>query len=81
MYFTYYLKSTKNNFIYVGSCENIEKRLKRHNNGLVKSTKAYSPWKLLGYNEFDTRSQAVKHEKFLKTGQQKELLKEKYKNY
>lgn len=80
MYLVYYLKSLQNNYIYIGSCENIAKRLKRHDNGLVKSTKAYRPWKLLGYEKFYSRNEAVRRERFLKTGQQKEILKNKYKD-
>jgi len=46
-YFTYILKSQKNNDIYIGSCENVLIRLNRHNAGKVKSTKGYKPWDLL----------------------------------
>lgn len=77
-YYTYLLKSQKNCDIYVGSCENVFIRLKRHNTGKVKSTKGYKPWDLLEYREFNTRSEAVKYERFLKSHQQKEIIKEKY---
>ena len=56
------------------------KDLKNHNDGRVKSTKGYRPWKLLGFEKYNTRSEAVIKEKFFKTGQQKELLKNKYNN-
>lgn len=78
MYFVYILRSLKNNDIYIGSTENITKRFILHNKGKVKSTKAYRPWQLLEKEEFNSRSDAVKHERFLKTGQQKEILKRKY---
>ena len=42
-YFVYFLKSLKNNNIYDGSAFDIDKRLKRHNSGKVKSTKGYRP--------------------------------------
>ena len=77
-YFTYILKSLVNNDIYVGSTENVENRLCRHNSGNVKSTKAYRPWKLMATEEFGSRSEACKNEIFLKTGQQKELLRRRY---
>ena len=80
MFYVYFLKSTVNGHIYVGSCEDIQKRLLRHNAGQVKSTKAYKPWILLGYGVVATRSEAMAKEKFYKTGQQKELLKMKYAN-
>lgn len=78
-YNTYVLNSQKNNDIYIGSTENLAIRLKDHNDGKVKSTKSNRPWVLLEYYEFETRNQAVKYEKFLKTHQQKEIIKRKYK--
>lgn len=78
MYYTYVLKSLINSDIYVGSTENIENRLLKHNSGKVKSTKGYRPWIFLESKEFITRSEAYRHEMFLKSGQQKELLRKKY---
>jgi putative endonuclease len=78
MYYVYFLKSKKNSFLYIGSCEDLTNRINLHNKGLVKSTKAYRPWKLVGYKEYNTRSEAVKNESFFKTGQQKALLKSRY---
>lgn len=77
-YHVYILFSLNNNDIYIGSTENISKRIDLHNQGKVKSTKGYRPWKLLEYKKFKTRSEAVRYEKFLKNHQQKELLKKKY---
>jgi len=62
----------------VGSTEDVEKRVALHNAGKVKSTKAYRPWKLLDFEEGESRSVAVKRERFFKTHQQKEILKKKY---
>jgi putative endonuclease len=77
-YYVYILRSLKNNDLYVGSTDDIENRLKRHNSGFIKSTKPYRPWELLEYKDYNSRSEAVKNERFFKTGQQKELLKRKY---
>ena len=74
----YFLQSLKNNDLYVGSTEDVEKRVALHNAGKVKSTKAYRPWKLLDFEEGESRSVAVKRERFFKTHQQKEILKKKY---
>ena len=80
MYYVYFLKSTVNADLYIGSCEDMKKRLKRHNDGLVRSTKANRPWRLMGNEEYDSRSEAVRRERFLKTGQQKEILKKRFEN-
>ena len=78
MFYVYFLRSCKNNDIYVGSCENVAVRLAKHNQGRVKSTKGYRSWQLLGCEEYQTRSEAVKKERFYKIGQQKAILREKY---
>lgn len=78
MFYVYFLKSRKNGDIYIGSCENIETRFARHNSGKVKSTKGYLPWELLGCEEYLTRGEAVKRERFYKTGQQREILKKRF---
>jgi putative endonuclease len=77
-YFTYVLLSLKNGDIYVGSTEDINNRIGRHNAGKVRSTKANKPWKLLEYHGFDSRSEAFKYERFLKSHQQKDIIREKY---
>ncbi len=77
-YYTYVLKSLKNGDIYIGSTENLAKRIKRHNSGKVKSTNANRSWVLLEYYEFKSRSEAVNYERFLKNHQQKEIIKRKY---
>jgi putative endonuclease len=77
-YFVYILKSKKNSDIYIGSTEDVQIRFVHHNRGRVKSTKAYRPWILLETKACMTRSEAVQLELFLKTGQQKEILRKKY---
>jgi putative endonuclease len=78
-YFVYFLKSLRNGDIYIGSTTDVSKRFASHNSGRVKSTKGYRPWSLLESIEYNSRSEAVRMEQFYKTGQQKEILKEKYK--
>ncbi len=78
MFYTYFLKSLANGDIYIGSCENLTTRLRRHNSGRVKSTKGYRPWQLLGYEEYTTRGEAFKREKFYKQAEQRSLLKIKF---
>ena len=68
----------KNNDLYVGSTENVGARFNLHSRGRVRSTKPNRPWLLLESQECNTRSEAMKLEKFFKSGQQKELLRRKY---
>lgn len=47
MFCVYILKSLVHGRYYIGHTEDITVRLKRHNNGLVKSTKSGKPWRLV----------------------------------
>ena len=51
---------------YVGQTDDVELRLKRHNGGLVRSTKSGIPWKRLWLREVATRSEALKLERKIK---------------
>lgn len=77
-YYVYILRSLVNGDFYIGSTADLQNRISLHNVGRVKSTKGYRPWELVESSEYGTRSEAVQMEKFLKTGQQKEILKKKY---
>ena len=63
----YILKSKSNNRYYIGSTKNLEKRLNYHNSDRARWTKRYQPWVLVHSESFETRSEAVKREKFLKS--------------
>jgi len=77
-YYVYFLKSLKNNDLYIGSTEDLGRRLFFHNYGKVRSTKFYRPWELIGDEKYATRREAVRRERFLKSHQQRDLLKIKY---
>ena len=63
--------------LYKGHTKNIDKRIKEHNSGRTISTKGYKPWKLVYFETFQTRGEAVLREKYFKTGSGREFLKEK----
>jgi putative endonuclease len=67
MYHVYVLYATHIDRIYIGQTNDLEQRLSKHNNGLVKSTKPYRPWKLVYTESYSTRSEAMKREKELKS--------------
>ena len=67
MFFTYVLHSPKFDRIYIGQTNNIRNRTKQHNSGKVKSTKTYISWELVHYEKFETRPEAMKREKELKS--------------
>jgi len=63
------------NYIYVGLTDNIERRLNQHNKGENKTTKPYLPFELILKEIFDSRIEARKKEKYLKSGIGKEFLR------
>ncbi len=75
MYKVYVIKSEIDKRLYVGLTENIERRLKEHNNGKTRSTKGYIPWVLVYTEEINDRPEARIREKYLKFGSGKEYLK------
>jgi putative endonuclease len=75
MYYVYAIKSLNRNYIYVGMTKDIEKRLKEHNYGENRSTKAYRPFELINKEVFSLRIEARIREKYLKSGAGKEFLK------
>ena len=76
-YFVYVLKSEIDGRLYKGQTCGIDKRIIQHNSGKTKSTKGYKPWKLVYFETFETRDEAVLREKYFKTGSGREFLKGK----
>jgi putative endonuclease len=62
----YLLQSLKNGTYYIGQTDNLDRRLKQHNDQEVKSTKSRAPFKLIGYFNFETREEARFYEYKLK---------------
>ena len=67
-YYTYILKSLKNNSLYIGYTSDLRKRFERHNKGLNKATKPFIPYKLIHYEAFLNRVDAKRREVYLKSG-------------
>ncbi len=74
MFFVYILRSDTYGTRYVGSAEHVEKRVEEHNQGRCRYTSGRRPWKLVHYETYQTRSEAMKREHFLKSGQGRKIL-------
>lgn len=66
MYYVYILKSKIREEIYIGSTNNLKRRLKEHNSGMETSTKRYAPWELYYYEAYLSENLARLREKKLK---------------
>ncbi len=62
MFYTYIIYSKTLDKYYIGSTENIEDRLVRHNRGSSKYTSKAKDWILVYSEKFDTKSAAIKRE-------------------
>ena len=78
MNYTYMLRC-RDNSLYTGWTNNIEKRLEDHNSGKgAKYTKARRPVELVYYESFETKEEAMRREwqiKQLKKSEKEELIK------
>ena len=74
MFTVYVLLSKKDNKRYIGCSSNLDRRLAEHNSGLVKSTKNRRPLKLIYSEEYDQKSEALRREKFFKSGKGRAFL-------
>jgi putative endonuclease len=77
MFYSYVLKSLKNNRFYYGCTNNIDRRLLEHNSGRSKYTKYNRPFELAYFEKFITLKEARERERFFKSGQGREFIKNK----
>ena len=64
----YVLRSSKTGRRYVGPCENIDERFRRHNLGHSKATRHGVPWTLVHSEKFCSRTEATRKERYYKSG-------------
>ena len=62
---------------YTGFTENLEQRLKYHNNGQCPHTKKYKPWKLKTAIAFSDHQKAINFECYLKSPSGRALAKKR----
>ena len=74
MFHVYILRSGRTGRRYVGSCEDVDARLRQHNAGLSKATRHGLPWTVLRTEQFSTRAEAVRKERYYKTGRGRDEL-------
>ncbi len=65
-YTVYIIQSLKDHSFYIGYSANIEERILKHNAGNSRYTSKKIPWKLVYTEEFTSKSDALKRERFLK---------------
>ena len=73
MYYIYVLRN-KEGKQYIGQTNNLSRRVIEHNSGFSRYTKKKGPWTLKYSEEYKTRSEAMRREKYFKTGVGREYI-------
>ena len=68
MYYVYILQSKKDRGFYTGFTENLEQRIKEHNQHLADYSKSKVPFELVWYCVFKDKKKSMDFEKYLKQG-------------
>jgi len=80
-WYTYVLESKIDKKFYIGITHNVKYRIKRHNKGEVLSTKNRKPFNLVYCEICLNQRDAIKREKYFKTGFGRRFLKNRLENY
>ena len=75
MYYVYLIVNERGDK-YIGYTSDLKDRLNRHNKGEVRSTRGHE-WKLVYYEAYRSKSDAIRREKALKDGRAKYWLMER----
>ena len=81
MYYTYVLRSLKDNRFYTGFSKDLKQRFEQHQKGRIDSTKDRRLLELIYYEACLDQNDATKREKYLKTYNGKMFLKKRFKSY
>lgn len=76
-----YLLLLSDNTIYKGRTDDLKRRVKEHKLGKVNSTRHKKPVKLIHYECYLLKSDAIRREKFLKTTEGRRLLRQQLKDF
>ena len=67
MWYVYILESKDGEHWYIGCTDNLDRRLKEHNEGDGFHTQKHAPWKIKNAISFQDKKKAFLFEKYLKT--------------
>ena len=77
MHYVYILKSSKDNTRYIGTTQDLKRRIQEHNSAGSKFTTPKRPYKLIWYCAFPNKHSAYAFEHYLKSGSGQALLQKR----
>lgn len=82
MWYVYVLQSVKNGRKYIGMTLDLKRRFSEHNSGIGGIySKKNGPFKVIFYEAYLNKKDAISGERFYKSGYGREVLKDKIENY
>ena len=81
MFYTYILRSKRNDRLYTGYTNDLRKRFKEHNDERSAYTKHRDPYELIYYEACIDKDDAMSRELYLKSGKGKRYLKSRLKRF
>jgi len=81
MHYVYVLRSTSDDGLCIGYSANLRKRFKQHAQGNSFATSYRGPWKLIYYEAYLERADALGREHYLKSGSGRRFLKTQLAHY
>lgn len=81
MHYTYVLRSKVDGRWYTGCTNDLRKRLKQHNSGVMAATAKRHPLELIYYEACHNQTDGYAREKYLKSGMGKRYLKNRLKRF
>jgi putative endonuclease len=80
MFYVYVLHSTRDWGFYIGYSTDLRRRLSEHKDGASRATSYRGPWNLIYYEAYVKETDAGR-ERYLKSGDGRELLRSELRNY
>lgn len=82
MHYVYILEAEEGGGWYIGYSSDLRRRLKEHNSGKgARHTRAQKDWKLIYYEAYRNKRDALGREKFLKSGSGRTYIEKQLRNY
>jgi putative endonuclease len=73
-FYVYILQSKMDFSFYIGQTNDLDARISKHNDGFSKYTSSKIPWRLVYFELLQTRSNAIKREKEIKSKKSRKFL-------
>ena len=81
MFFVYILQSLKDHSFYVGQYADLDHRMSKHSDGMSKYTASKRPLRLVYFELYPTRTEALKRETVIKKMKSKIYIQNLVKNW